>query len=131
MVYIRTYEPPDRHVKATLKAGEGVGIRGGKGDILRFAGWFQHSGHLYPSLQFHSNTKAADRPGVGRSGCYPLRRFWENLPSCRSRVAEPRMLVSDGRLAFDKYIPTSVERSVFAWGGLNSRLHPLTIMRIQ
>jgi hypothetical protein len=70
-------------------------------------------------------------PGASPSGRYPLRRFWENLPSCRSRVPEPRMLLSDGRLAFDKYMPTNAERSVFAWGGLNSRLHPLTIIRIQ
>ena len=78
-----------------------------------------------------NRTWSSIQPGAGRSGCYPLRRFWENLPSCRSRVPEPRALVSDGRLAFDKYIPTSVERSVFGCGGLKSRLHPLTIMLIQ
>ena len=62
---------------------------------------------------------------------YPRRRFWENLPSCRSLVPAPRKLGSDIRLAFDKYMPTSAERSVGARRGLKNPLQPLTIMRIQ
>jgi hypothetical protein len=46
-------------------------------------------------------------------------------------VSEPRALDSDGRLAFDKYIPTSAERSVAARRGLKSPRQPFTIMRIQ
>jgi len=46
-------------------------------------------------------------------------------------VSKPRGLESDGRLAFDKYMPTSVERSAVGFGGWKSRLHPFTIMRIQ
>jgi hypothetical protein len=46
-------------------------------------------------------------------------------------VSNPRALESIGRLAFDKYMPTSAERSAVARRGLKSRRHPLRIMLIQ
>ena len=78
------------------------------------------------------NTERLDKGAalfLGRA--YPLRRFWANFPSCRSRVSEPRAPTSGGWLACDKYIPTRRERSAVACGGRKSRSIRPRIVRSQ
>ena len=61
-------------------------------------------------------------PGAAAERIYLLRR---------SLVPAPRRLASDRRLALDKYMPISAERSVGVRRGLKSSLQPLSILRIQ